>query len=391
MPIREIRQQFEVRFRYPVIFTEGLFDPANPVLANQVEAGPASRPRILIVLDSGMLSFYSDLYEKIARYLESALPALDPVAEPFLMPGGEESKNRPELIEQLLDTIEKEKLDRHSYLLTVGGGAVIDAAGYAAAIAHRGIRMIRVPTTVLAQNDAAIGVKTGVNAYGKKNFLGTFSPPHAVLNDFAFLSTLDDRDWRSGIAEAIKVAMIRDADFFRIIESNAGRLTSRRPEPMRELIMRCAELHLNHISGSGDPFEKGSSRPLDFGHWAGHKLEQLSGYRLRHGEAVAAGIALDSTYGYLEGRFPEPEWQRTLRLFSNCGFDLWPSELIGFEPDEHPERLLEGLDEFREHLGGELTLMLPESIGRGVEVHRVDRKLYLRALKLLRSFENQPV
>ena len=184
--------------------------------------------------------------------------------------------------------------------------------GYAAATAHRGVRLIRVPTTVLAQDDSAVGVKNGINAFGKKNFVGSFAPPHAVLNDFDLLLTLQDRDWRAGISEAMKVALLKDAPFFAWIEHHAGDLTDRSLPAMAQLIHRSAELHLNHIATSGDPFELGSSRPLDFGHWAAHKLEQLSNHALRHGEAVAIGIALDSTYSYLTGSLAHADWRRII-------------------------------------------------------------------------------
>ena len=112
-------------------------------------------------------------------------------------------------------------IDRHAYVLAVGGGALLDMVGYAAATAHRGVRLVRVPTTVLSQNDSGIGVKNSVNAFGKKNFLGTFAPPFAVFNDFTFLTTLSDRDWRAGISEAIKVALLKDATFFAFLEEHA--------------------------------------------------------------------------------------------------------------------------------------------------------------------------
>ena len=130
--------------------------------------------------------------------------------------------------------------------------------GYAATVAHRGIKHIRIPTTVLSQNDSGIGVKNGINYKGKKNFLGTFAPPAAVFNDNQFLLTLSDRDYRSGISEAIKVALIKDHDFFLWLENNADALVKRDVEAMDYLIKRCAQLHLEHIGGA-DPFETGSA------------------------------------------------------------------------------------------------------------------------------------
>jgi 3-dehydroquinate synthase len=260
--------------------------------------------------------------------------------------------------------------------------------GYAAATAHRGVRLIRVPTTVLSQNDSGVGVKNSVNAFGKKNFLGTFAPPVAVLNDADFLTTLSMRDWRSGISEAIKVALLKDGEFFDFIEEEVPRLVGRNMRVMRWLIYRCAQLHLEHIATSGDPFEFGSSRPLDFGHWSAHKLEQLSHYRLRHGEAVAIGIALDSTYSYLVGLLSERDWLRILRLLSALGLDVYAQELSMHLYDQSDTRcIFTGLQEFREHLGGQLALPLLERIGKSIEVNEVDEKAMRKSIALLEAYQ----
>ncbi|MEX2602260.1 MAG: 3-dehydroquinate synthase [Balneolaceae bacterium] len=386
---KKIEQRFSVSFSYPVHFTEGLFEQDNPLLAD-LAGTPGKKPSdILFVLDRGVCDHQPDLQERIEAYAEAYRNKIRIAGSWVQFPGGETAKNDPGLIRSLLTAIDEANLDRHSFIAVIGGGAVIDAAGYAAAIAHRGIRLIRIPTTVLAQNDAAIGVKNGINEFGKKNFLGTFVPPFAVLNDFQFLSTLDDRDWRSGISEAVKVALIRDGEFFNRLEEIAPRLANREPEAMKELIIRCAELHLDHIAGSGDPFESGSSRPLDFGHWSAHKLEQMTRYRLRHGEAVAIGIALDATYSSLEGRLGEAECLRILNVLKVCGFTLFVPELEEKldEPDQK-DSILYGLEEFREHLGGELTIMLLDRIGTGTEVHEVDYELYKKAIFSLQQYES---
>ncbi|RYF95967.1 MAG: 3-dehydroquinate synthase, partial [Chitinophagaceae bacterium] len=251
----------------------------------------------------------------------------------------------------------------------------LDIAGYAAAVAHRGIRHIRIPTTVLSQNDSGIGVKNGINFFGKKNFLGSFAPPSAVFNDYQLLQTLDERNWRSGISEAIKVALIKDKAFFEWLETNATDLAARDMPSMKYLIKRCAELHLQHIAG-GDPFEMGSSRPLDFGHWSGHKLEQLTDFSVLHGEAVAMGIVLDSAYSYVAGRINEEDMQRIISLLTTLGFDLTHPEMK-IENEQSP--LIAGLNEFREHLGGRLTIMLLREIGKGEEVHHLDTPLLKKA------------
>lgn len=386
--LQPIHQRVSVTFHYDVHFTTGLFQLGNPLLAQVIATDGETSPKQLVaVVDAGFLRHHCGLLRQLAAYTDWYGDILTLGVEPIIVPGGEAAKNDPRLLEQIHKIINAVGLCRHSYVLAIGGGAVLDLVGYAAATAHRGIRLLRVPTTVLAQNDSGVGVKNGINAFGKKNFLGTFMPPYAVLNDFTFLTTLDDRDWRSGIAEAVKVALIKEADFFDFITTHAEALAHRDMDAMQQLIYRCAQLHLEHIACSGDPFEMGSSRPLDFGHWAAHKLEHLTDYTLRHGEAVAIGIALDTTYSYLAGLLSRSEWQRVLDTLKAVGFTLYVSELAEqLHRQEHPRCLFRGLAEFREHLGGELTLMLLQGIGQGMEVHQVDMSLYMQAIFRLREF-----
>lgn len=392
--MQTIHQAFRASFEYDVHFTEGVFDAQNDLLERIIESGGDPPPHeVLTVIDDGLITHHPELVEQVAAYFAQRA-SLAAASEPIIVPGGEAAKNDPGLVDRLHRAIYEAGLCRHSYVLVVGGGSVIDLAGYAAATAHRGIRLIRVPTTVLGQNDSAVGVKNGVNRFSVKNFLGAFAPPFAVINDFSFLHTLEDRDWRSGISEAVKVALLKDERFFEELEQNADLLSPRErdSDAMRRLIYRCAELHLEHIATSGDPFEMGSSRPLDFGHWAAHQLEQLTGYRLRHGEAVAVGIALDTTYSFLKGMLDESAWERTLSLFEHVGFRLYVPELDQHIADsEHPRCIFRGLEAFREHLGGELTIMLLGGIGRGIEVHSVDRSAYRRAVELLRERDGATV
>ena len=249
------------------------------------------------------------------------------------------------------------RLDRHAFVIIAGGGALLDAVGFAASLVHRGLRVIRVPTTALAQCDGAVGVKTAVNFGGGKNAIGAFAPPFAVLNDFHFLTTLADREWRGGIAEAFKVAIIRERPFFEFLCENTFAFRDRRPEPMRHLIQRCAELHLEHIRTCGDPFEMGRARPLDFGHWSAHKLELLSEFRVGHGDAVAAGVALDCAYAALQGWIRDEDFLRIHRALAQCGFPLW-------YPEMDDPALLDGLREFQEHLGGDLSVTFPSGLGQ---------------------------
>lgn len=366
-----LQQSFSVQFDYKIFFTEHLFDTANPLLRAffKDQRSPTIR-KLLFVLDDGLAHHHPNLEAEIKNYFATETH-LSVVNEILLMPGGEGAKNKEDLFYQILDAVNKHGIDRHSYLIAIGGGSVLDLAGYAAAVAHRGIRHIRIPTTVLSQNDSGVGVKNGINFYGKKNFLGTFAPPVAVFNDFNFLTTLSIADWRSGTSEAVKVALIKDAAFFYWLEENAAAIARRDMPAMKYLVKRCAELHLEHIAGP-DPFETGSSRPLDFGHWSAHKLEQLSEFSVRHGEAVALGIALDCAYSYVSGKIGENELLRIIQLLKTLGFAITHPLMMLERPDSP---ILKGLNEFREHLGGQLTIMLLQAIGKGEEVHELDTLL----------------
>ena len=379
-----LQQSFSVRFEYKVFFTTHLFRSDNNLfrdfLLQSQQQGLTKK--LLMVADAEVLRHHPELSTQLTMYMDR-IPGVQLVPEIIIIPGGEQAKNTTIYLDRIVEAVNHYGIDRHSWLAAIGGGAVLDLAGYAAAISHRGIRHIRIPTTVLSQNDSGVGVKNGINYESKKNFLGTFAPPVAVFNDAHLLTTLSDADWRSGISEAIKVALIKDPVFFHWINEHATDLVQRDMPAMEYLIRRCAELHLQHIAGK-DPFETGSSRPLDFGHWSAHKLEQLSDFTVRHGEAVAIGIALDSTYSWLDGRLSEQELQSILGLIKTLGLPLTHPFL---EVQEGTSPILQGLQEFREHLGGRLTIMLLNTIGQGEEVHSLDTELIRQASDWVRDYD----
>ena len=386
-----IQQEFLVPVRYPVHFTTGVFSSANALLRDVIAAADPNDEepaRVAVVVDRGVERAHPALLADIAAYFTQHRRAIALTAPVLVVPGGEAIKNDRRHVDRILETINAASLCRHSYLIAVGGGAVLDAAGFAAATAHRGIRLVRVPTTVLSQDDSAMGVKNGVNAFGKKNYLGTFAPPFAVINDAAFLTTLSDRDWRGGLTEAVKAALIRDAAFFALLERHAAALRARELAAMTEVVRRSALLHLQHIATGGDPFEHGSSRPLDFGHWAAHKLEQTTDHRLGHGEAVGIGIALDTTYSHLAGFLPEAQWRRVIDLLIALGVQVYAPELDEqLDTPQHERCVLGGLSEFQEHLGGRLTIMLLKDIGEPFDVHAIDPGLVERSIAILKGLE----
>lgn len=376
-------QRFSVPYEFPVYFTKDIFGLNNPALVETVgRLEPERRHRCLFFVDDGLLSARKSLCDEIEAYAKHHSTQIELVATPIRIPGGERIKTDLFFVEQMQQTLYDHRMDRHSYVIAVGGGAVLDAVGLVAAVAHRGVRHIRIPSTVLAQNDSGVGVKNGVNLNGTKNFVGTFAPPFAVLNDMDLIGDLETRDKIAGMAEAIKVALIRDAAFFTWLERHADDLVLFENEAMAYMIRRCAELHMHQIANGGDPFEMGSARPLDYGHWAAHKLEILTRHHLRHGEAVAIGVALDTHYSVLKGMLDPSESERIFVLLEHLGFRLWHSALE--KKDGERNAVLEGLREFKEHLGGELTVTLLAGIGKGMEVHEMDEDLISSSIAWLK-------
>ena len=369
-----VEARFSIPFQYQVYFTNRIFDPSNPLLVRTLaQKEPARRHCLTVFVDSGVIAAWPNLEQDIKGYINAHEKHFRLTTSLITVPGGEESKNNPEILQMVYRHLFEVGVDRHSFVLAIGGGAVLDTVGYGVATTHRGVRFVRLPTTVLAQNDSGIGVKTGVNFHESKNFIGAFAPPFAVINDFQFLKTLSGRDRRAGIAEAVKVALIKDSDFFEWLERQVPALNEFDFTVISYMIRHCAELHLNHIVHGGDPFETGNARPLDYGHWSAHKLESLTKHELRHGEAVAIGMAMDSRYASQIGLLPKGTENRICQLLENMEFRLWHPVMR--ERDGNGQlRLIEGIREFREHLGGDLSITLLTDIGKSMEIHDLNLK-----------------
>lgn len=376
-----IQNNIKLEFSYDVYFSRDVFSLQNFDLVNLISKIDAKKINtVSVFIDRGVIEGgHRNLVDKVLRYLKAHYSKMKLLGSPLLVPGGEICKTDINILEDIYHKLYDDRVDRHTFVLTIGGGAVLDAVGYTAATVHRGIRLLRMPTTVLAQNDAGIGVKAGVNRFGIKNFIGSFIIPSAVINDTFFLSTLSERDKRSGIAEAIKAALIRDNIFFEWLESNVEDLISFKEDVVQYMIKRCAELHLFQITAGGDPFETGSNRPLDFGHWAAHKLEAMSGHELRHGEAVAIGIAIDARYSLDTGRLKKVDYERIISLLIRLGFKLIHSAMQQKNADG-TLTILDGIDEFREHLGGESTITVLNSIGSSTEINDISRDMMAQSI-----------
>ena len=361
-----------LRHEHRLIFTRDVFAPRNDTLtALLTPREPGGTARAVVFWDAGLESAFPGIAEKMSRWFAARTDRVRLEADPVALAGGEAVKNDFGQLERVWAAINAAKICRHSFVMAIGGGAVLDMVGFAAATAHRGIPLIRLPTTSLSQADGGLGVKNGVNFFAKKNWLGAFVVPHAVVNDLAFLHGLPPRDRRAGLIEAVKVALIRDGAFFEFIAARVEALAKFEVEPYEAVIRESARQHMEHIATGGDPFERGSARPLDFGHWAAHKLEQLSEFRVSHGEAVAVGMAIDLIYARRIGLLPEPIAERILALIQRLGFELF-APIKQIRGPSGRQDMLDGLEEFREHLGGRLTIPMIRAPGDRLDVHEMD-------------------
>lgn len=360
-----------------VHFTRGALALDNPLLAEALAPESlGARGKLWVVVDQGFAEAHPGIQAQVVAYVAAHQASLPEFVGIRAVPGGESVKNDLSNMEWILAEMNKLGLCRKSAVLVIGGGAVLDAVGFAAAVCHRGIPLVRMPTTTLAQCDSGVGVKNAVNMFGKKNFIGAFAIPKAVVNDLDFLDSQPARDFHAGLAEAVKVGLLKDAAFFERLERNVPALAARERTACDDAIMTSAKLHLEHIALGGDPFEAKAARPLDFGHWSAHKLEQLTRYQVSHGEAVAMGLALDMTYGALIGLCAPELAARVRKLLADLRLPLW-HDAMG------DGALLDGLQEFREHLGGELTITIPSSPGLAVNVHSIDKAKMVEALDVL--------
>ena len=369
-----------VSFQHRVRFTRGAFAPGNRLMADLLET--RGRSKVLVFVENGLKEFFPQLEGEIQDYF-SDLSGLRLTGVEWLA-GGEEAKRDDQVYQDAMAAIERHHIDRHSYVVVIGGGAFLDVIGFAAATGHRGVRLVRFPTTTLSQDDSGVGVKNGINAFKKKNFIGTFAVPYAVVNDFQFLHTQPRLTRRAGLIEAVKVALVRDGEFFDWLEMNVSGLLSLDEAVLEEAVQRSAVHHARHIAQGGDPFELGSSRPLDYGHWAAHKLEQLTDFELSHGEAVSVGVALDTLYAAKIGLLEAVDAERVLKLIEGLELPIW-HEALELKDPKGRRRVFNGLEEFREHLGGELTVLLLKETGVGVDVHEIDESIWEECAEELKA------
>jgi 3-dehydroquinate synthase len=284
-------------------------------------------------------------------------------------------------VERLCATAQEVGLPRTGIFVGIGGGVLLDIVGFASSMFRRGVRFVKIPTTLVGLVDVGVGIKQGVNFGNSKNLVGAFYPPLATIADRTFLATLDARQIRCGVAEILKMALVRDGRLFRALEEHAGELVRSnfaRPHEVADDVMTTAAADMMDEL-CPNLFEEDLRRLVDFGHSFSPTIEAHSEYRIAHGEAVALDMLLSCLLAVHRGKFTEEDLARVVATYESAGLPFWMSDC----PSE--TELYEGLAEIRAHRGGRLNLVLPRRIGKGMFVADVTRAEVGRAVGVARE------
>lgn len=286
----------------------------------------------------------------------AALEAAGIGGELAVLPPGEATKSFASA-QALWDRLVAMKADRHACVVAVGGGVIGDLAGFVAATYARGLPLLMVPTTLLAQVDSSVGGKVGINHPGAKNIIGAFHQPIGVWIDTMSLATLPDRELRCGLAEVIKYGVILDADFFAEIESEADAILASEPSILRRIIARSCRLKADVVARD-EREETGLRAVLNFGHTVGHAIEAVAGYggAFQHGEAVAVGMVVESRIAEGMGWIGPDVTERLIAILDRFGL---PTEAPGLDPDA----LIEAMGRDKKNRGGRIRFVLPRRLG----------------------------
>jgi 3-dehydroquinate synthase len=306
--------------------------------------------------------------EKIAR------PWIADGAALFLA-GGERAKTLANALKIVKLLLQKEH-ERGTPVVAIGGGSICDLAGFAAAVYKRGVPLHLVPTTLLAQVDAAIGGKNGVDLPEGKNLVGTIRQPDTVLVDPLLLGPLPGAEFASGLAEVVKCGVIRDAALFELLEKRGAEILAREPGVLSEMLVRAITVKVDAVRA--DEQDGGERALLNYGHTIGHAIEAAKSWRLRHGEAVALGMEAAAWLAWKMGLFSKEAAARQTALLTACGL---PTRLPGLRIPA----VIAALRHDKKREGGKARFVLPEDVGRARHGVEVDEKLVLEAVKRISS------
>jgi 3-dehydroquinate synthase len=360
-------QSVALSWEYPVHFTHDAFSWENLALVRAItRREPQALHRLFVVVDRAAASVNPMLVDDVRRYVDVHGERLTLAGPPLILDAGEGLKSDPEFPSRLRQLLEERALDDRSFVVSIGGGALQDAVGYAVATEARGVRIVRVPTTVLAQVDAAVGVRSGINVAGRKDALATIAAPWAVIEDFDFLRTLPKSVALAGTAEAIKIALARDASFFGWIEEHADDLRGGDLDCFEALVRRAAGLHLDELGR----IDAHAPRPSELGHGTAHAIESATRFVVPHADAVAVGLVVDVLGSVLARGLGPGAVERILALHEALGLPTWHDALLD-------DRVQRG--------AAQRSGTLLDAIGRGVSVDHIDDAVLGETVRRLRS------
>lgn len=361
--MKKIIVQLEKR-SYPIIIANNLFKDSALIW-------PLKYKDIAVFITN---EYIAPMYLKV---LNNALNKLGIVTDQLVLPDGEISKSLDTLNRIFTKLLENNYDRNNTVLIALGGGVIGDLTGFAAAIYQRGIRFIQIPTTFLAQVDASIGGKTGVNHLLGKNMIGAFYQPISVFIDLDFLNTLSSKEFSSGLAEVIKYAIAFDAVFFNWLENNLDNLLLLHSKSLMYCIYRCCKIKASIIAMDEYEYEYGYRSLLNLGHTYGHAIESYFKYRSwSHGEAVAAGIMMACSTARCLGKFIEVDDVIRIRsLLKKANLPICGPEAM------NPQDYIEYMIRDKKSRLGQINLVLPVSIGNVKMFKKVDHNIILRAIK----------
>lgn len=350
---------------YSVLFAEDVFAEDNPAFANLLkELTGSDEPRVLMVADGNVVQRTEGLGTRIGKYVQTY--GIKLAATPIVLGGGEKIKSdNLQSAQKVMAAALEAKVGAADVMLAMGGGTILDVAGYVSAQVRGGVKLVRMPTTVAAMLDAAFAEEAALDSPVVKNALRVPCPPAAVVIDPKFAATVLDGVWRGGIGEAVRQAAVRDGALMKKLVKSVEALKNRDMAVMGEIVRACAESRV----------KKGGS---DFALWSAHRLESMSGYKLPHGYAVPMGICIDCAYAVEKGLMKEEDQETICRVLADCG------ALDGLAHSHHlmtqPDSILFGLDAWRLATGREAVLV-PAGVGKSQLVEAPDREAFKKVIK----------
>ncbi|WP_300670008.1 hypothetical protein [Desulfoluna sp.] len=378
-------QKFQTHHHYPVCFTTDLFAGDNQTIRQTLtQMGHDHPTRCAVFIDSGVVARNRTLIKQITRYFQKEHPFFDLCHPPFVLSGGESVKNNRRLLDEILSITHTHHLTPDGLVFLVGGGAFLDAAGSALAQCRGGIRAANIPTSTLSQCAAGIGTLRFMNACGIKNFSAIAAPPYAVFIDFSLLKTLPFEHHLSGMAEAFKMALATDAEFFSVLVKKARKIHQNDPATVEKVVYKTALLHLEKIQASSDPFSESTTGPSGLGCRVAHWLETRSGDKLTHGHALSVGVALNACYAHCTESLAEEEFSRFIHAMLTCGLPVW-NRFLETRTEIGELELKNELIQYQENPLSNHPLMVPEGIGALKPVPRIDFDVLEKSVVMLRQ------